>query len=353
MAHARRTDRRPRHRQPDSRHPGHRGFVRPRQHPPSRQSEALSAVALARARAGQARRHHGVHAGGRSGRRQGPQALSGALHPRRGLRGAARRDVGDPQPQPGRDPVRRHRAQDAADHAHVRHHRPRGADLGSAHRSSATPTCWSRNMAMGRDLAKTLGKGRTALMRGHGCVVVGPDLRAHRLHRGLSRAERQAADAGRGDGQGEVPHQGRGRTRSSRPPRRPTSTAPGRTGAARRSGRTGSSGARQSASFRTARQRRSGIQERHARRNRLWISGSLASRAPGMTERLFTPARKPAAGRGAWRPPRRPRRSCSSTSSLPGSAAEHQRERQARRRNLSSACRTPATRSACRLGVSL
>jgi HCOMODA/2-hydroxy-3-carboxy-muconic semialdehyde decarboxylase len=34
------------------------------------------------------------------------------------------------------------------------------------------------SMAMGRDLAKTLGKGRTALMRGHGSVVVGKDLRA-------------------------------------------------------------------------------------------------------------------------------------------------------------------------------
>ena len=34
------------------------------------------------------------------------------------------------------------------------------------------------SMAMGRDLVKTLGKGRTALMRGHGCVVAGPDLRA-------------------------------------------------------------------------------------------------------------------------------------------------------------------------------
>ena len=33
------------------------------------------------------------------------------------------------------------------------------------------------NMAMGRDLVKTLGKGRTALMRGHGCVVAGPELR--------------------------------------------------------------------------------------------------------------------------------------------------------------------------------
>ncbi len=34
------------------------------------------------------------------------------------------------------------------------------------------------NMAQGRDLAKALGKGRTTLMRGHGCVVVGPNLRA-------------------------------------------------------------------------------------------------------------------------------------------------------------------------------
>jgi HCOMODA/2-hydroxy-3-carboxy-muconic semialdehyde decarboxylase len=34
------------------------------------------------------------------------------------------------------------------------------------------------SMKVGRDLAKTLGKGRTALMRGHGSVVVGPYLRA-------------------------------------------------------------------------------------------------------------------------------------------------------------------------------
>jgi HCOMODA/2-hydroxy-3-carboxy-muconic semialdehyde decarboxylase len=34
------------------------------------------------------------------------------------------------------------------------------------------------SMAMGRDLAKTLGKGRTSLMRGHGAVVVGKELRA-------------------------------------------------------------------------------------------------------------------------------------------------------------------------------
>jgi HCOMODA/2-hydroxy-3-carboxy-muconic semialdehyde decarboxylase len=34
------------------------------------------------------------------------------------------------------------------------------------------------SMAMGRDLAKRLGKGRTCLMRGHGCIVVGAGLRA-------------------------------------------------------------------------------------------------------------------------------------------------------------------------------
>jgi ribulose-5-phosphate 4-epimerase/fuculose-1-phosphate aldolase len=34
------------------------------------------------------------------------------------------------------------------------------------------------SMEVGRDLAKTLGDGRTALMRGHGSIVVGPTLRA-------------------------------------------------------------------------------------------------------------------------------------------------------------------------------
>jgi HCOMODA/2-hydroxy-3-carboxy-muconic semialdehyde decarboxylase len=33
------------------------------------------------------------------------------------------------------------------------------------------------NIAMGRDLARFLGKDRTALMRGHGSVVTGPDMR--------------------------------------------------------------------------------------------------------------------------------------------------------------------------------
>ena len=33
------------------------------------------------------------------------------------------------------------------------------------------------NLDQGRDLAKCLGQGQVALMRGHGCVVVGPNLR--------------------------------------------------------------------------------------------------------------------------------------------------------------------------------
>ena len=58
---------------------------------------------------------------------------------------------------PGVDPVRRHRPEDAADHAHVRHHRPRGADLGPAqevrrHRSAGRPAwrwaaTWPRRSA--------------------------------------------------------------------------------------------------------------------------------------------------------------------------------------------------------------
>jgi HCOMODA/2-hydroxy-3-carboxy-muconic semialdehyde decarboxylase len=32
-------------------------------------------------------------------------------------------------------------------------------------------------MDQGRDLAKSLGHGRVVLLRGHGCVVVGPNLR--------------------------------------------------------------------------------------------------------------------------------------------------------------------------------
>jgi ribulose-5-phosphate 4-epimerase/fuculose-1-phosphate aldolase len=46
-----------------------------------------------------------------------------------------------------------------------------------SHRKFGDTNLLVESMAMGRDLAKTLAKGRTALMRGHGCVVVGPYLR--------------------------------------------------------------------------------------------------------------------------------------------------------------------------------
>ena len=63
-------------------------------------------------------------------------------------------------------------------------------------------------MEMGRDLASFLGGRQAALMRGHGCVVgklVDP---VCGLHLDLSRAWRQAADAGDGDGQYQISHRG-------------------------------------------------------------------------------------------------------------------------------------------------
>ena len=98
-----------------------------------------------------------------------------------------------------------------------------------------------RTMAQGRDLAKKLGKGGTCLMRGHGCVVVGPYLRRTvytAVYLELNAKLQMQAEAM--SKKVQLPHQGRGRARSSRPRRRPTSTAPGRTGAARSIGRIGS-----------------------------------------------------------------------------------------------------------------
>ena len=91
-------------------------------------------------------------------------------------------------------------------------------------------------MAMGRDLAKTLGKGRTALMRGHGCVVVGPDLRATvytAVYLELNAKLQMQAEA-----MGKVKFLTKGEVKKvAATTSRPTSTAPGRTGAARRTGR--------------------------------------------------------------------------------------------------------------------
>ena len=67
------------------------------------------------------------------------------------------------------------------------------------------------SMAMGRDLAKRLGKGRTALMRGHGARRGRHGHPPRRVHLDLSRGQRQAADAGDADGQDQVSLPRRGR----------------------------------------------------------------------------------------------------------------------------------------------
>ena len=96
-----------------------------------------------------------------------------------------------------------------------------------------------RTMAKGRDLAKKLAKGATCLMRGHGCVVVGPYMRRTvytaiylELNAKLQMQAEAMSKKVKFLTKGEV-------ERWSRPRRRPTSTAPGRTGAARWTGRIG------------------------------------------------------------------------------------------------------------------
>ena len=88
------------------------------------------------------------------------------------------------------------------------------------------------NMDMGRDLAKHMGAGATALMRGHGATVVGKERPPRGLYFGLSRGECAAAETGDGDGRRPFPHAGRGRQGGRRAPVPTASTAPGRTGAA-------------------------------------------------------------------------------------------------------------------------
>ena len=69
------------------------------------------------------------------------------------------------------------------------------------------------SMAMGRDLAKKLGKSRTALMRGHGAVVAGTSIRHAVYHLELPGAELQAANASDAHGEDQVPAPRRGRRR--------------------------------------------------------------------------------------------------------------------------------------------
>ena len=69
-----------------------------------------------------------------------------------------------------------------------------------------------RTMAQGRDLAKKLGKGGTCLMRGHGCVVVGPYMRRTvytAVYLELNAKLQMQAEAM--SKKVQLPHQGRGR----------------------------------------------------------------------------------------------------------------------------------------------
>ena len=65
---------------------------------PSHQSEPLFDVAFAGACARHRRRHHGVRSRRQPGGRARPEGLSGTLHSRRDLPGAAGRDVGGAHP---------------------------------------------------------------------------------------------------------------------------------------------------------------------------------------------------------------------------------------------------------------
>ena len=68
-----------------------------------------------------------------------------------------------------------------------------------------------RTMEQGRDLAKKLGKNGTCLMRGHGCVVVGPYMRRTVYTAVYLELNAKLQMPGRGHEQeGQVPHQGRG-----------------------------------------------------------------------------------------------------------------------------------------------
>ena len=79
---------------------------------------------------------------------------------------------------PGVIPYRRHRPQDAKPIMHMCGTIGHEVPIWDQRTKFGDTDLLVTNMAMGRDLVKTLGKGRTALMRGHGCVVAGPNLRA-------------------------------------------------------------------------------------------------------------------------------------------------------------------------------
>jgi len=74
------------------------------------------------------------------------------------------------------------------------------------------------SIEMGRDLARRVGDGRTALLRGHGSVVTAKAIREVVYISVYLEVERAAADAGDGDGHHQVPHRRRGRQDSCHPP---------------------------------------------------------------------------------------------------------------------------------------
>ena len=141
----------------------------PCQRAPSRQSEALLPVALARAGTGRPRTTSSSSTiEGEPVQRQAP-ALSRALHPCGDLRGAARRDGGGACACRGHAAVRHRPRHAAASRSSI----PAASSAarcrsGISPTNSATPILLVTNMAQGRDLAKCIGKGNVALMRGHG-----------------------------------------------------------------------------------------------------------------------------------------------------------------------------------------
>ena len=127
------------------------------------------------------------------------------------LRGAAGRALGGAQPLAERDPVRRHRQARSSRSCTCAPISATRCRPGIRTTSSATPRCWSRAWPWAATSPRRMGT------RPHH-----PDARPRRdrgraqhpprrVHLDLSRGQRQAADAGDGDGRHQVPHRRRGR----------------------------------------------------------------------------------------------------------------------------------------------
>ena len=99
-----------------------------------------------------------------------------ALHPWRGLQAAAGRERRHSHPFDGRDPVRRHPGAAQAGDPYRLVPARRRAGVGIREAGGVT-NMLVNNAALGKSLATALGDKPVALMRGHGNVVVGPNLR--------------------------------------------------------------------------------------------------------------------------------------------------------------------------------